>query len=131
MCADALVDVVTWLDVELGQVGLVSDLQTRIILGELVLTKSGWSILSSLLTIAINIVKIDLLLKLFLLLLHHELLCLFLGSNDFVKDFWSLLSALLVAEHLSLIDTEEQLDVKAINILQKVLRHRVTSLTQG
>ena len=131
MCADALVDVVAWLDVELGQVGLVSDLQTRIILGELVLTKSGWSILSSLLTIAINIVKIDLLLKLFLLLLHHELLCLFLGSDDFVKDLWSLLSTLLVAKHLSLIDTEEQLDVKAINVLQKVLRHRVPSLTQG
>ena len=54
-------------------------------------------------------------------LLPSNLLCL----EDPIKWIWDLLDLLLVAQHLALINTEEKLDIKAVDVLVHVLRHGV------
>ena len=60
-----------------------------------------------------------------------ELLCHLLGAKDSVQDVRRLLITLFVSQHLVLVDTKQQFDIKAVDVLQQVLVHRVACLAKS
>ena len=132
MRADTLVDIVARLNVELSEVRLVSDLQSRIILRKLVLLNGCLREILRLLAIFIPASQLSIqLVQSLLLLLHHELLGLLFRTDDSIEDIRRLFCALLIAQNFPLIDSKEQLDIQAVNILQQILCHGVAGLAKG